>query len=720
MCACQCARAWVLVCMQMAFPCAARMDTDQGMHAMNGNPPSYAAYTQEMLDGLGLQVTQPDTLDSNVVRIETSRYRLGVAVGDAAVGGITAVTELYINQDGFPGSDGFGWSANLLYNYTQHTNNNAGRLSGTGIVTVNATGQTQWHAPIGGKVMGPATHAGQGQPHDSGRGPYAPTLTALQSSIQITGIALGTVATETWNITLAGDGLHWGITRTFTNTRHDSSLPAGSAGAAGSADGTAVHVVCDRAPTLVFNAEYTTTGHVLKRSAQIPSFLDAGLKWDPESGTGFVCDVGGVPVHTSGGSPQPSPGKWTLAYTQRTTQEVALSPSSLAWASSSTLRTINPTHSHGMRATAEALESPLFVLSYPTFPGTGGGDTTMALGVSTITPPSRPPVPSANVGGAWGMYIISPDAAQWYVPPSPLNTTKHHIQAAECGTTCPNTRMPATCTGSVPVSQAEADTFTTGAAFSCGVVPATNGTKTLFANAVAVAPGTEQHIVWSLQLHQGAGIAPGNFHLSTPDKDLNYNMKMFAQVYNMFAGNIFGNSPASIVCLHEMSWFPQIQSVFTAGTAQHTSVHAALASELEQFAKFAVQPNGFVYARWNQGAYINMTIHDQMPHFILAYYYHVINTGDVGFLSRVWPALNHAMEYVLVNMKMEAEGVATTPTAHGMPHEDHADNWLDIVNFGGKDAIINSYLVTALKARKIPAAAPCGPILPRSQRKIPY
>ena len=35
-----------------------------------------------------------------------------------------------------------------------------------------------------------------------------------------------------------------------------------------------------------------------------------------------------------------------------------------------------------------------------------------------------------------------------------------------------------------------------------------------------------------------------------------------SQVYNMWAGNIFGNSPASIVCLHEMSWFSQIASAF--------------------------------------------------------------------------------------------------------------------------------------------------------------
>jgi glycogen debranching enzyme len=44
------------------------------------------------------------------------------------------------------------------------------------------------------------------------------------------------------------------------------------------------------------------------------------------------------------------------------------------------------------------------------------------------------------------------------------------------------------------------------------------------------------------------------------------------------------------------------------------------------------------------------------------------------------------------------DGLATTPTAGGVPGEDHADNWLDIVNFGGKDAIINTYLITALNA----------------------
>ena len=56
---------------------------------------------------------------------------------------------------------------------------------------------------------------------------------------------------------------------------------------------------CDRGPTLVLNAEYTTTGHVLHTSTQIPSFLDANLMWDPLSGTGFECHISGNAATTT-------------------------------------------------------------------------------------------------------------------------------------------------------------------------------------------------------------------------------------------------------------------------------------------------------------------------------------------------------------------------------------------------------------------------------------
>ena len=65
-----------------------------------------------------------------------------------------------------------------------------------------------------------------------------------------------------------------------------------------------------------------------------------------------------------------------------------------------------------------------------------------------------------------------------------------------------------------------------------------------------------------------------------------------------------------------------------------------------------------------------------MPHFVLAFYYHTVNTGDRHFLAEVWPVLNRVMEYVLrspavgVGMGMAAAGVATTPCASGLPHAD--------------------------------------------------
>ena len=270
-------------------------------------------------------------------------------------------------------------------------------------------------------------------------------------------------------------------------------------------------------------------------------------------GNGFVCDMGGQAACSHGFLTPVSPGKWTTASTNQTDQEVTLSPSPLAWGSSITMASKShgtSSKAPGTAATTDkgAVRGPL---SYPTYPGTGGGDTTMALGVSTIRPPSRPPTPPADGrSGRWGMFIITPDQAQWYVPPYPGNGTKHHIEVAACQTVCPRVNMPPTCSGYVTVSQAQGDALATGAPFSCTVVPVGHGTS-LHGAATHIARGTVHKVAWSLELHQGAGIAP--LHLATPDPDLKYNMHMFAHVYNMFAGNVFGNIPASLVCLHEMS-----------------------------------------------------------------------------------------------------------------------------------------------------------------------
>eukprot|EP00040_Diaphanoeca_grandis_P036193 m.229955 g.229955 ORF g.229955 m.229955 type:complete len:865 (+) comp33566_c0_seq2:111-2705(+) len=574
-------------------------------------------------------------VSSNTFRIENEFYRVGVTVADTTLGDHTYVSELFINQNQFSRSSGFGWTANLLFNYSQHQGvSNRGRLSGTALVTVANNSTNEWHAPTGGSAA-----------------------VRSSTSLVISNINLGTAAVETWTLSLNGPGITWDVKRTMGP--HD------------------VNATCDRMATFVFNAEYTTTGHVLYTSAQIPSFLDATLEWDPLSGVGFECDISGNPVNPSTPSTPASPGYWTEALSQRTNQSILLSPSSLQLTSS---------------ATRVGNKPLLFAVSYPTDPGTGGGDTTMALGFTTMRPPSHAQLsPPVTPSDWWGFYIIDPSGAQWYVPPA--NTTKYHFLPSDCGKVCYPGMAPA-CTNPVPVSSATAAAYTDGGNFSCSEVPVPPFPK----NTTLIKSGEVIDFSWTMTVGEGHGVTP--FILKTGTEDLDYNLEVFANVYNMWAGNIFGNSPASIVCLHEMSWFPMIQSVFYSPLGPD-SVHSALAAELRMFAQYAIQPNGFVFARWNQYAYINMTIHDQMPHFVLAIYWQVLNTGDKEFLTDVWPALNKVMGYVLragQGMNMSADSLATTPTANGLPHEDHADNWLDIVNFGGKDAIINSYLTSALNA----------------------
>jgi hypothetical protein len=639
-------------------------------------------------------------------RLTNEYFRLAVVVGDASLGGHTYVSEVFLNQDHFERSLGFGWTANMVFNYSQHMPvTNRGRLSSTGLVTVDETGASAWHAPLGGTGV----------------------ITPQQQQLVISGIALGTAATETWTIALNGSSLRWDVDRTMGKTT--------------------VNATCDRGPTLVINAEYTTTGHVLHTSAQVPSFLDPSLLWDPLSGVGFQCHISGQPVNRSTGGggggggavsvgpTAAAPGFWSEALSNRTTQTILLSPSLMQLATTATAE---------ISSTGGEEPAPLMMaLSYPTDPGTGGGDTTLSLGLSTIRPPGHAPAVA--------------------LPQAP-DTAVRCGTAPECGAGCQPSDGYLTLGGCKPGSTIDMIEF---ASFGLASGDCVHGFKVgcTSNNSMAVlserclgrfecrvradsavfggdpCPGMKKHlsaavhcsgeppppppippsasnhgatlltassqinISWRLNLENGRGLAP--FVLDTGIAGFDHNMESFASTFNMWAGNIFGNSPASIVCLHEMSWFAQVVSAFDSPVSGPHSLHDALAAELRMFAKFAVQPNGFVYARWNQYQYINMTIHDQMPHFILCNYWHVVNTGDKTFLAEVWPALNHAMAYVLRGgahgggMGMNAstaEAIATTPTAGGVPGEDHADNWLDIVNFGGKDAIINSYLVTALSA----------------------
>jgi hypothetical protein len=188
------------------------------------------------------------------------------------------------------------------------------------------------------------------------------------------------------------------------------------------------------------------------------------------------------------------------------------------------------------------------------------------------------------------------------------------------------------------------------------------------------------------------GLVPFNF--THPDADAQAAACWLAAGFNMWSGNVQGNSPGSVVCLHEMSWFPLNQGIF-AGTAGH----AALQRQLAMFAQFGVRADGYVYARWQPDSFSTMAIHDQIGHFLTAYYWHAVNTGDAAFISSVWPTLLRVVGYVNSTMRFAQDGLATTPApATGLPNSNVAGNWFDIVDFGGRDAITNALICQGLNA----------------------
>ena len=82
-----------------------------------------------------------------------------------------------------------------------------------------------------------------------------------------------------------------------------------------------------------------------------------------------------------------------------------------------------------------------------------------------------------------------------------------------------------------------------------------------------------------------------------------------------------------------------------------------------------------------------------------------INTGDVASTRAAWPALMAAVSYIENVMHLGTDGLATTPApATGLPRSDVADNWFDIVSFGGRDAIVNAYVCAGLNGTALLAA----------------
>ena len=198
------------------------------------------------------------------------------------------------------------------------------------------------------------------------------------------------------------------------------------------------------------------------------------------------------------------------------------------------------------------------------------------------------------------------------------------------------------------------------------------------------------------------GALAGRFHSPAPfqlelagEPELTDAMHRFASVFNMFQGFVLGNSPVSVTCLHEMEYFPKLQGLYApASEAEAFSVHDAIGKQIEFFAARGVGSDGLPYPRWdirgfeacnpaggsgepplpaqpqpesatrNDTCFSNrFNIMDQVPHFLVAVYWHVVNTGDRAFLERVWPAVLKVERFMLSSdgMQMQERGFCINP-----------------------------------------------------------
>ncbi|HMD96190.1 MAG TPA: GH116 family glycosyl hydrolase [Terriglobia bacterium] len=207
--------------------------------------------------------------------------------------------------------------------------------------------------------------------------------------------------------------------------------------------------------------------------------------------------------------------------------------------------------------------------------------------------------------------------------------------------------------------------------------------------------GTKQKQQWTLKLGANLGAAP--FELSLPDKELASHARSLAAVHNQWMGWMFGNNPASVSIPHEMGWYPMIQGLYSIPRAST----AALEKQLLFFADTGVDPSGYVWPRWSVGGYYKPpwgNLHDQIPHFILAMYFHALSTGSKSFLQRVMPTVDRVAGYLLA-LDGDHDGVVEIPQTSGLADGAHeCSNWWDIIKFGHKDAYINAYCCMALNA----------------------
>ena len=130
-------------------------------------------------------------------------------------------------------------------------------------------------------------------------------------------------------------------------------------------------------------------------------------------------------------------------------------------------------------------------------------------------------------------------------------------------------------------------------------------------------------------------------------------------------------------------------------------IQNASAAQLRFVLDASVRDDGFVAARWDVvGGNTWMQIVDQLPNVILFAFYHAVNTNDSAIIAELMPRLDLVAGFMRGSFLVDATAVFTNtePQCDGRANVSCADNWLDDVRFGFKDAIVGAYAVEAFRA----------------------
>eukprot|EP01050_Picozoa_sp_SAG11_P004810 SAG11_NODE_317_length_10836_cov_7.445469_6_plen_274_part_00 len=176
-------------------------------------------------------------------------------------------------------------------------------------------------------------------------------------------------------------------------------------------------------------------------------------------------------------------------------------------------------------------------------------------------------------------------------------------------------------------------------------------------------------VSWSLRLQAARDVAPLVLEIPSDPALAGLSRRLSAQFSNPVVGWwAVTNSPASVTCLHELSWFPMAWSILNKPIAKASpTIHDAFAKQLQYYGEVSHQSpftgaSGYIQGRWGMSCPENFTSFGEAnPNFILSAYYHAVNTGERAYIKKLWPILQHAMHYITDPVGMNA-------LAHGIPY----------------------------------------------------